>query len=132
MKRIRDYSIRGKLTFIVMGMFLGVLTISNKEFYELTQSTLARYHFAALPPIPKPHLIQSAVVTILCALAMDFGLFLAHYLDGRDPQAALGRTAGAVYSVLKATTDSGSAELALVAAQEELVNPRHTFEAVSL
>ena len=70
---------------IVMGAFLGILTISNKEFYELTQSTLARYHFAALPPIPKPHLIQSAVVTVLCALAMDFGLFLAHYLQHKVP-----------------------------------------------
>ncbi|MDQ7991635.1 MAG: pyridoxal kinase PdxY [Propionicimonas sp.] len=59
-------------------------------------------------------------------------LFLAHYLDTRDPGVALARTAGAVYSVLKATTDSGSPELALVAAQDELVNPRHTFEAVSL
>jgi len=59
-------------------------------------------------------------------------LFLAHYLESRDPALALARTAGAVYSVLKATTDSGSDELALVAAQDDLVNPRHTFEAVSL
>lgn len=59
-------------------------------------------------------------------------LFLAHYLDTSDPGVALARTASAVYSVLKATTDAGSAELLLVGAQDELVNPTHEFEAVKL
>lgn len=54
-------------------------------------------------------------------------LFLANYLDSPDPALALGKTANAVYSVLKATTDSGSAELLLVGAQEELVSPTYTF-----
>jgi len=55
-------------------------------------------------------------------------LFLAHYLDTRDPGIAVGRTADAVYSVLKATTDAGSSELLLVGAQDEIVNPSHHFE----
>lgn len=59
-------------------------------------------------------------------------LFLAHYLRSGDPAAAIERTASAVYSVLKATTDTDAPELALVAAQDELVNPSHTFAAVSL
>lgn len=59
-------------------------------------------------------------------------LFLAHYLRSGDPAAAIERTASAVYSVLKATTDTDAPELALVAAQNELVNPSHTFAAVSL
>ncbi len=60
-------------------------------------------------------------------------LFLAHYLrsDG-DAAAALGETAAAVYSVLRHTTDAGSAELALVAAQDEIVAPSHRFEVLSL
>ena len=55
-------------------------------------------------------------------------LFLAHYLDTRDPGAAVGRTANAVYSLLKATADAGSAELLLVGAQDQLVAPSHRFE----
>lgn len=54
-------------------------------------------------------------------------LFLANFLESPDPALALGKTANAVYSVLKATTDSGSAELLLVGAQEELVAPTYTF-----
>ena len=59
-------------------------------------------------------------------------LFLAHYLRTRSVASALENTASAVYSVLKATADAGSAELMLVAAQDELVSPSHTFRAVSL
>lgn len=60
-------------------------------------------------------------------------LFLAHYLTtGGDAAAALGNTAAAVYSVLKRTTDAGSSELALVAAQQEIVAPSHRFEVVAL
>lgn len=60
-------------------------------------------------------------------------LFLAHYLTtGGDAAAALGNTAAAVYSVLKHTTDSGSEELALVSAQQEIVSPSHRFEVVAL
>lgn len=59
-------------------------------------------------------------------------LFLAHYLQDHDSASALARTAAAVYSVLKATTDAGLDELALVAAQEELVNPTYQYEVTRL
>ncbi len=55
-------------------------------------------------------------------------MFLAGFLETGDPGLAVGRTADVVYSVLKATSDAGSAELLLVAGQEELVNPTHHFE----
>lgn len=55
-------------------------------------------------------------------------MFLANHLATGDPGQAVGRTADVVYSVLKATTDAGSAELLLVAAQDEIVNPSHHFE----
>ena len=55
-------------------------------------------------------------------------MFLAAYLETRDPGIAVGRTADIVYSVLKATTDAGSSELLLVGAQDEIVNPSHHFE----
>ena len=55
-------------------------------------------------------------------------LFLAHLLDGADAGQAMGRTADAVYSLLKATTAADSAELLLVQAQDELVSPSYHFE----
>ncbi|MDR0847995.1 MAG: pyridoxal kinase PdxY [Propionibacteriaceae bacterium] len=41
---------------------------------------------------------------------------------------ALAHTAGIVYSILDATAKAGQRELALVAAQDAIVNPTHTFE----
>jgi pyridoxine kinase len=55
-------------------------------------------------------------------------LFLAHYLEGDDAGKAMGRTADSVYSLLKATTAAGSAELLLVGAQDQLVHPTHHFD----
>ncbi len=59
-------------------------------------------------------------------------LFLAHLLQGVEPGEAMGRTADAVYSLLKATTEAGSPELLLAAAQSELVDPSHHFEVTRL
>ena len=59
-------------------------------------------------------------------------VFLAHWLNTRDLGPTLGRTASAVYSILEATTASGNEELQLVAAQDDIVAPRHTFEAARL
>lgn len=60
-------------------------------------------------------------------------MFLAHYLrTGGDVADAIGRTANVVYSVLKATTDSGESELQLVAAQDEIVSPTYQFPVLRL
>ena len=55
-------------------------------------------------------------------------LFLASVLGGAEPHDAMGRTADVVYSLLRATTDAGSGELLLVAAQQQLVAPYYNFE----
>ena len=55
-------------------------------------------------------------------------LFLAHYLATDDPGAALGATADAVYSLLRATAEAGSSELLLAPAQDRLVHPDHHFD----
>ncbi len=57
-------------------------------------------------------------------------VFLAHFLRTRDAGEALGHTADAVYSVLRATTDASASELQLVAAQDEIVRPTHHFPVV--
>jgi pyridoxine kinase len=64
---------------------------------------------------------------------MTAALFLARYLQtgGAVPQ-ALGDTADAVYSVLKVTVERGQSELALVAAQDEIVRPSEHFEVEAL
>lgn len=55
--------------------------------------------------------------------------FLTAYLAAdREIAPALARTAAVVYGVLKQTTDADARELRLVAAQDELVAPSHTFE----
>ncbi len=54
-------------------------------------------------------------------------LFLGHRLKGRDIAAALSRAVSATFAVLAATLESGSRELALVAAQEAFVAPPEVF-----
>ncbi len=56
--------------------------------------------------------------------------FLAATLAGASLGDALSRTAAVVYSVLHITAASGKQELQLVAAQNELVEPRSTFSSV--
>jgi pyridoxine kinase len=58
--------------------------------------------------------------------------FLATLLGTGDVRAALAHTAAVIYGLLMVTAASDRAELALIAAQEELVNPSHTFEPMRL
>jgi pyridoxine kinase len=56
--------------------------------------------------------------------------FLATLLDTADVSGALAHTAAVIYGLLLVTAASGGTELALIAAQDELVHPSHTFEPV--
>jgi pyridoxine kinase len=58
--------------------------------------------------------------------------FLATLLRSGDVPGALAHTAAVIYGLLVVTAASGRAELALIAAQEELINPSHTFEPMRL
>jgi len=53
--------------------------------------------------------------------------FFAHLLQSGRLDVALKNTAAIVYSLLEATAQAGRRELALVAAQDQIVHPRHTF-----
>lgn len=59
-------------------------------------------------------------------------LFLGHYLKGGKAGEALSRAVSGLYGVLKTTHRLGTEELALVAAQEEIVRPTETFPAERL
>jgi pyridoxine kinase len=54
-------------------------------------------------------------------------LFLARFLEARDPAAALGDAASAVHAVLEETMRRGAAELQIIAAQDALVAPPRRF-----
>jgi pyridoxine kinase len=56
-------------------------------------------------------------------------LFLGHYLEGRDPVAALEGMADSVYSVFERTFSDKARELRLVAAQDQIAKPQRRFEA---
>ena len=58
--------------------------------------------------------------------------FLARLLGTGDVPGALAHTAAVIYGLLEVTAASGGTELALIAAQDELVHPSHTFEPVRL
>lgn len=55
-------------------------------------------------------------------------LFSAHLLGGRDPAAALARTASSVFDLLVNTLDAGARELLLVESQDAYAEPRMQFE----
>jgi pyridoxine kinase len=59
-------------------------------------------------------------------------LFFAHYLRSRSAAEALEQSAASVFGVLKRTAVSGAGEMALIEAQDELVNPSATFRAERL
>jgi pyridoxine kinase len=56
-------------------------------------------------------------------------LFFHHWLETHEVAAALSRAASSVYAVVKATLESGSRELSLIAAQEEFTSPSQLFDA---
>jgi pyridoxine kinase len=56
-------------------------------------------------------------------------LFFHHWLETRDTRDTLSRAASSVYAVVKATLDSGSRELSLISAQDELIRPSQLFAA---
>jgi len=59
-------------------------------------------------------------------------VFLAHWLRGETLGEVLSATASVVYSVLDVTNQLGRYELALVQAQDDIIAPRQTFEAVAV
>jgi pyridoxine kinase len=57
-------------------------------------------------------------------------LFLGHYLKTRDAVAALESAAASVYGLIRQSHAAGSGEIALIAAQAEIVAPGRTFSAM--
>jgi pyridoxine kinase len=54
-------------------------------------------------------------------------LFFAHYLRGGKLADALSRAASSIFGVLAKTAESGTREIQLIAAQDEIVRPRRIF-----
>ena len=56
-------------------------------------------------------------------------LFFHYWLEAHDTRDALSRATSSVHAIVKATLDSGSREMSLIAAQEELTSPSQLFAA---
>lgn len=63
---------------------------------------------------------------------MTAALFLAKYLETKNLKLTLEYVSSAVYGVFEITQQKEQRELAIIAAQEQLINPTNTFKAVSL
>ena len=59
-------------------------------------------------------------------------LFFVHWLTTRSIKAALERAVSSIFGLLSRTAAANSRELLLIAAQDELVAPTHSFEALPL
>ena len=59
-------------------------------------------------------------------------LFFFHYLRGGSAADALARSTASVFRLLRRTRDAGASEIALIAAQEELIAPRQVFAPIVL
>ena len=59
-------------------------------------------------------------------------LFMAHYLRTGSAAQAMSRGAASIFGILKRTEETGSSEMALIEAQDELVNPSANFHAEPL
>lgn len=54
-------------------------------------------------------------------------LFLGHYLKCGNEAEALGKAASAIFTLLEATAEKGSRELAIIEAQDAMLAPKNTF-----
>jgi pyridoxine kinase len=54
-------------------------------------------------------------------------LFMAHYLRTGSAAAAMSRAAASIFGILRHTAEAGGGEMALIEAQDELVNPSASF-----
>jgi pyridoxine kinase len=59
-------------------------------------------------------------------------LFLAHYLRTGSAAEAMSRAVASIFGILKHTAETGGNEMALIEAQDELVNPSASFTAQPL
>ena len=59
-------------------------------------------------------------------------LFLAYFVETRRPEEALARTASSIHAVFSETRKAGTRELALLAAQDILVEPETRYNAIKV
>lgn len=75
------------------------------------------------------HLLRTPLLPITLSGAGDMlaALFLYHRLKSGDARAALERACSSLFGVIRRTAEQGAGELAMIAAQEELVCPSREF-----
>jgi pyridoxine kinase len=80
------------------------------------------------------YLVRTPLLTTPANGAGDLiaALFFLHYLRSGSAAGALAVATSSVYGLLRRTRDAGTSEMALVAAQDELVAPSEKFEPVKI
>lgn len=79
------------------------------------------------------HLLRTPLLPVTLNGAGDMlaALFLYHWLTTADAGAALERAGSSLFGVIRLTAEQGGGELAMIAAQEELIRPSRKFTAES-
>ena len=95
--------------------------LTDSEDAETISMVAARSDEAWLVSTPRINQVFTGSGDVTAAV------FLAQLLKTGQLDQALKRTADIVYSLLEATAQAGRRELALVGAQDQIVNPRHVF-----
>lgn len=70
---------------VFMTTVFGVFTISEYEVRTAALAAFADWGVAPTTVFELPHAASVLIVTVLCGLAVDFGLFLAHYAQHKIP-----------------------------------------------
>ena len=91
---------------------------SDARAVELLVGADGRFHHLRTPRLS---------VDVNGAGDMISALFLFHMLETGDPVLAMTRAASAVWGVIRRTEQTGTRELALIAAQDELLQPTELF-----
>jgi pyridoxine kinase len=80
------------------------------------------------------HLVRTALLKTPANGAGDLiaALFFFHYLRNGSVADALAAATSSVFSLLRRSRDAGTSEMALIAAQDELVAPSETFEPMAI
>lgn len=98
---------------------------SSEDVIEMLISNKKSSYLVSTPRLPMPIAPNGSG-------DMTAAMFLAKYLESKDLKTSLEHTAAAIYAVFTKTLEMQQRELAIISAQDELINPCVKFEALTL
>lgn len=98
---------------------------SSEDVIEMLISNKKSSYLVSTPRLPMPIAPNGSG-------DMTAAMFLAKYLESKDLKTSLEHTAAAIYAVFTKTLEMQQRELAIISAQDELINPCVKFEALRI